>query len=215
MIDLSTAKDPPAARECPYCLSYGDFNPVSGMTLLFLKGHDAGYRGTVSEPAPTGYRADEFLVRMEYEKRPSVLRIVSPKRDNYLLESRFEVPTWMPNLSIDDNASLHDALMNSIRGPFLADDRNSLAANFHELIRCCWWKRYPVAGRDLWPMLEAHGVQPSLRDETIKFFDFGLDLLRQAQGRSAVKKKCMPSMSQGRYLTKRHRELNIQFFGHP
>ena len=213
MRDLSRAKDPPAAWECPYCLSYKDESwPVPNAELILLNKQDAGYRCVVADQSQNVNFTDRFLVRMEYERR-DILRSVMPGHDQYLDVRQYKVPTWMPELAIEDNAALHERLMQSLRTIFLADDRSSLAPGLHGIIHVCWWKRFPINGAELWPMLEAHGVLPRLRRDAIELIDFGLYTLRYAQGRAPNKRRRMPPMSQGRYLTKRHKEINIRCLG--
>ncbi|MEI9886580.1 MAG: hypothetical protein WDN08_08780 [Rhizomicrobium sp.] len=62
-------------------------------------------------------------------------------------------------------------------------------------------------------MLEAHGVQSHLKADVIELVDFALYTLRYAQGRAPNKRRRMPSMSEGRYLTKAEKEMNIRLFG--
>lgn len=211
---MSKAKNPPAARECPYCLSHRLLGYPTGTKLFFLQGPDAGYTGIV-ERARAKVREHEILVRMEYEKRKGLLRIVSTERDRCLPKKMFRVPNWMPELSIEDNAVLHSSMLSDIRCLFLAEDRYELKKGISGLFGCVWWRRFPLAGTDLWPMLEAHGVQSHLKDDAIELLDFGLGLLRKIQGRAAIKKKRMPPMSQSRYQTERQRELRVRIFGHP
>lgn len=155
-----------------------------------------------------------FFVHMEYEKR-GVLHSVMPGYDQYLDVRHYRVPTWLPELAIEDNAALHERLLQSIRTLFLADDRSSLAKGLHSIIQVCWWRRFPIDGAELWPMLEAHGVLTSLRADAVELFDFGLFTLLYAQGRAPNRRRRMTPMSQGRYLTKRQRELNTRLFGRP
>lgn len=62
MRDLSRAKDPPAAWECPYCLSYKDENwPAPGTELILLNKQDAGYRCVVADQSQITAFTDRFL----------------------------------------------------------------------------------------------------------------------------------------------------------
>ena len=215
MIDLSTAKDPPAAWECPYCLTFRESSYPPAAELIFLQGSDAGYRGIVVASPRVECREHEFLVKMEYEKREGHFRIASTERDRCLRQSHFEIPRWMPELSMDDNAALHESLLRNIRCLFLAENRAELTEGLHGVIGCLWWRRFPLRGEDLWPMLFAHGVQMHLKEEAEELIDFGLNLLRRVQGRAPIKKKRMRPMSQRSYQTERQRGLHIRISGHP
>jgi hypothetical protein len=120
----------------------------------------------------------------------------------------------MPPISIEDNALLHESLLLSLDRITAAHDRSMVGKSLRGIVGTCWSRRLPLDGADIWPMLDAHGVGPHLKADVIDFFEFGVSLLTATQGRSAVKRKRMPAMAQGRYLTTAQRELRLKIFGH-
>ncbi len=157
--------------------------------------------------------SDKFLVKMAYEETGR-LRMVMPHYELFLDVKVFAVPAWMPPLSIEDNSFIHDSLRYSVDKPIAASERGELGELMHSVIATCWQRRLPLRGVDIWPLLNAHGVSPHLEANVIDYFDFGTTLLTTAQRRTAVKRRRMPAMSKGRYLTAAQRELRVSLFGH-
>ncbi len=62
-------------------------------------------------------------------------------------------------------------------------------------------------------MIEAHGVARHQKARLLQTFEFGIKVLVLANGRQPIKRKRMPPMSVGRYLTSAQEELNIRLFG--
>jgi hypothetical protein len=202
-----------AVSGCPYCRASENPWPPEGTSLVFLKGIDAGQSGVVVKDSWGTCPSDRFLVKMEYEKTRA-LRMVMPSHELYLDSKLFVVPAWMPPISIEDNALLHECLLGSLDKITAAHGRSMVGNSLLGIIATCWWQRLPLDGADIWPMLDAHGVASNLKADFIEFFEFGVSLLTAIQGRPAVKRKRMRAMSQGRYLTKGRRELRLKKFGH-
>ena len=120
----------------------------------------------------------------------------------------------MPPLSIDDAAHLHDAVLRFLILAAQGPSQKAQLTALQGIISTCWWRRLPLNGGDIWPMLIAHGVSEKYRSVLGRHFDFGIDLLRSVNGRRAIKGKRMPSFSQNRYLSKAQRELWTRIFGH-
>jgi hypothetical protein len=143
---------------------------------------------------------------MEYESLPNRLRMVLPGHDLYVNYELFSVPEWMPNLSIDDNGAVHESLVTML--PLIAvgsHEINIVPDRLWRTVITIWQRRLPLYRDNLWPMMEAHGVSRTQKDTLMDFFDFGIKVLTLANGRPAIKRKRIPAMSQGRYLTNARR----------
>ncbi|MCP5372659.1 MAG: hypothetical protein H6907_13085 [Hyphomicrobiales bacterium] len=180
---------------------------------MFLNGIDVGHSGLVVADQWDTCPFDKFLVKMPYAKE-GTLRIVTPGRELFLDVNRFSVPPWMPPVSIEDNALLHQSLIDSLAVLAAAKDQKSVGDSLIGVIDSCWRNRLPLQGTDVWPMVEAHGIPPHRKSDFINLFDFGKNILISTLGRAAVKRRRMPAMSQGRYLTKKQRDLLVRLFGH-
>jgi hypothetical protein len=199
---------------CPYCLAKENPWPSKGTPLVFLNGMDSGWSGIVVEDPWGTCPSDRFLVKMEYEKRSDWLQTVMPSHQLYIDSRQYAVPDWMPPLSIEDNALLHESLMATL--PLLAPGQASDMKHnpLWRIVNICWRRRLPLDRNDIWPMMEAHGVELRHKSRLLDFIEFGILVLTATHGRPAVKRRRMAPMSKGRYLTNAQRELRIQLFGH-
>jgi hypothetical protein len=200
--------------DCPYCLAAQNPWPAIGKSLVFLNDTDVGEVGVVVKDVWGTCPSDRFLVRMAYETHPTALRMVMPAHDQYVAVESLRIPSWMPSLSIEDNARLHERFLLCRKALLSAQDRPSFAHTFASIVDLCWRHRLPLGGDEVWLVLEAHGIASRWRAEAIELFAFGVRLLTESSGRPAVKRKRMSPMSQGRYLTKAERELRLRIFGH-
>lgn len=198
---------------CPYCLAGMHPWPPIGTSIRFLNGSDVGQVGLVVEDDWGTCPSDRFLVRMGYQKANN-LRLVMPSHELFLDVDLMVIPSWMPSVSTEDNAHLHNALLRSLGFYSTASERFSVGELTRHVIAACWRRRLPLNGVDLWPLFMAHSVQVNIEAEFIEYFDFGISLLVATHGRKAIKQKRMPAMSKGRYLTKAQRELHLDIFGH-
>jgi hypothetical protein len=202
-----------AISRCPYCLASLHPWPPIGTTIIFLNGSVVGQSGMVVADQWGTCPRDRFLVKMSYDETGK-LRMVMPSHELFLDAEMLAVPVWMPPVSIEDNAFLHNSLPDSLDKLTTECDRGSLGESLHSIIATCWRRRLPLGGADIWPFLNAHGVAPRLKAVVIDYFDFGTRLLTKTQGRSAVRRRRMPAMSKGRYLTKAQRDLRLKILGH-
>lgn len=200
--------------DCPYCLAAKTPWPAIGRSLIFLSETDVGQVGVVVKDAWGTCPPDRFLVRMAYEKHPTMLRMVRPRHELYLEVCSLLIPDWMPPLSIEDNAHLHERLLLRHGDLVAVQDRSAFRGLLASIVDVCWRCRLPLTGQEIWLLLEAHGVDARWRQEVIELFAFGIELLTGSNGRPAVKRRRMRPMSQGRYLTKGDRELRLRIFGH-
>ena len=179
-----------AVSRCPYCLAARHPWPPVGTSIIFLNGSDAGQSGTVVADEWGTCPPDRLLVKMSYEET-GALRMVMPGNELFLDVGELIVPAWMPPVSIEDNAFIHDSLLRS--QPTAICGRQTFGELLSSIAATCWRRRLPLEGVDIWPLLNAHGVSPSLEAKVIDYFDFGIKLLTSTQGRAAVKRRRMPA----------------------
>ena len=201
------------ALACPYCLAAQSPWPVVGTSLMFLNGIDVGQVGVVVRDKWGTCPSDRFLVKMEYEKQSDVLRMVMPRHELYLDVNLLRIPDWVPSVSIEDNARLHERFL-CCGGLAAAQDRDGFGTAFADVVHVCWQHRLPLNAEEIWLALQAHGLDPHSKARVVELFEFGTGLLVRTHGRPAIKRKRMPPMSRGRYLTKAERELRLRIFGH-
>jgi hypothetical protein len=199
--------------ECPFCLARQHPWPQIGTLITLLSGFDVGQSGVVVADQWGTCPPDRFLVKMAYAES-GALRMVMPSHDLFLDVEQLIVPAWMPSLSIEDNGFLHEGLLRSLEGLKAARGRENIGKSLLSVIATCWGRRLPLRGAEFWLLLNAHGIDSHLKSDVIDYFDFGTKLLTQTQGRPAVKRRRMPAMSKGRYLTKAQRALRAEIFGH-
>jgi len=202
-----------AIAECPFCLARQYPWPQVGTLITLLSGFDVGQSGEVVADQWGTCPPDRFLVKMAYHE-PGALRMVMPSHELFLDVERLVVPAWMPSLSIEDNGFLHESLLLSLEDIKAARGRENVGKSLLSLIATCWGRRLPLRATELWLLLNAHGVGSELKPDVVDYFDFGTKLLTQTQGRPAVKRRQMPAMSRGRYLTEAQRALRAEIFGH-
>lgn len=200
--------------DCPYCLAAQNPRPAVGKSLIFLNGINVGLVGVVVNDVWGKCPSDSFLVRMEYEKHPTALQMVMPRHDLYLEAGSLLTPNWMPPLSIEDNARLHERLLCCRSQLMAVKDRSSFGSAFTGIIDVCWRHRLPLSGEEVWLAPNAHDIGLRWKADVIGLFTFGMGLLTGARGRSANKRRRMPPMSQGRYLTKAERKLHLSLSRH-
>jgi hypothetical protein len=202
-----------AIAECPFCLARQHPWPQIDTLITLLSGVDVGQSGVVVADQWGTCPPDRFLVKMAHHES-GTLRMVMPSHELFLDVKQLVVPAWMPPLSIQDNGFLHESLLRSLEDIKAARGRESVGKSVLSIIATCWGRRLPLRGAELWLLLNAHGVGSELKSDVIDYFDFGMKLLTQTQGRAAVKRRRMPAMSRGRYLTKAQRALHVEIFGH-
>jgi hypothetical protein len=145
---------------------------------------------------------------MEYERSDAKLRMVNPGHDLYVDCALFNVPDWMPPLSIEDNDAIHDSLLTALPNEILRAHPLEIAPDsIWPLVVTTWRRRLPLQGTDIWPMIAAHGVSDDKKTQLLSNFEFGLKVLTLANGRPPIKRKRMQPMSAGRYMTKARRNL--------
>jgi hypothetical protein len=180
---------------------------------LFLSGGDVGQVGVVVDNAEIARSIGRFTVKLPCDP-DHVTTMVNPEHDLFIDRALMTVPQWMPPLSIEDACALHEMVLDVLRWPPQRPRRKAAAKMVKGLIARCWGDRLPVSGAEVWGIVAAHGALPELEKPLIELFEFGMELIVETQGRPPVKRRRMPPLSRGRYLTKRNRELWLRHFGH-
>ena len=183
---------------CPFCKGRMIASVSPGERIVLLQGMHAGQCATVSNQP--GWSDDEFFVQFDFEKGRTLTRI-HYKRDKFTRLPVGTIPNWLCQLSIDDLSALEDSsLLTALN--FASAQRNRNWANLLlPLIATVRSRRLPILSADVWPTFFAHGFPEKQKSNFNKFFDFGIELLVSLNGRPAIRRKKMQSMSRGRYLT--------------
>ena len=193
-----------ARAGCPFCRGRMIASVARGDRIVFLSGRHAGVQATVF--SERGNREDEFLVNLDSDP-PHQQMTVSYNRDFFARTPIDEIPSWLCNLSVDDLCEVdHAALRFALRLATAANVKLSPYVLL-PLITVARQKRLPVLGADFWPTLEVHGLPKRLKRSFCAKFDFAIEVLVSMVGRPAIKKKRVPAMSIGRYLTPGQREF--------
>ncbi len=196
---------------CPYCLARKREMPGIGQKVMFLSDSQIGHTGIRLDDSSLGPCIDQFTVRMNYESKFRD-RTVNRHIDLYIIEPFNLPPNWAPPLSLEDTLAIHEAMLRVI--DLRCIEKIKLSDSIFPVVSACWFTRSPVSGKDIWPIMIAHGFEAAEQNEFVKLFDFGFQLLVRTQGRAPIKRKLMKPFSKGRYLSKKKRELWIQHFGH-
>ncbi len=202
---------PAATVGCPYCRSIFHLEPSSGETVIFLAGIQIGTWGTVM-PSEHQLPPGEFFVQAG--RSSDCMRICQGERDRPIPVEKYEVPDWMPPLCMEDCHYLHASLAKALSLPSKGADRATVSAAVIPAISCCWSRKLPVFGCDIWAMLAAHKVPDSYERIIVEAFDFGIDLTVNLNGRPANKRRRMAPMSRIRYLTKAQEPFWTSVTGH-
>lgn len=181
---------------CPFCRTIAEQLPTAGRQIIFLSGYNCGEVGTV---IGTGPDQDELEYKMEGEPEHFSYR-TSRKYASFIDLASFSVPDWAPPVSIEDAHEVHWGLVNA----FVAADSRQAGRPLEDalkgLIMAVWARRLPLTADQVWPMLSAHGWPEGTRVAMLARYSFGLNLLRDATGRQAVKRKAMPPFGSPRYV---------------
>jgi hypothetical protein len=186
-----------AKAGCPFCRGRMIASVSAGQRIILLKGMYAGRFATVSDKP--GWSEDEFLVRFDDEDGDTLTRI-SYRMDNFLCLPMTKIPTWLCHLSIDDLAAIEDACLQLALKYALAKKSTPWSDLLLPIIATVRGRRLPVLSNDVWPTLLAHGFSRKEKANFQRFFNFAI-LLISLNGRAPIKRKRMPPMSRGRYLS--------------
>lgn len=187
-----------AKSNCPFCKGRMITSLRPGDRIIILQGMYSGRAATVSDQP--GWSNDEFLVHFDYETGDTLTRI-GYKRDRFAYSPIAKIPNWLCHLSMDDLSALDESALLTVINFASAKISENWANLLLPLIATVRSRRLPVLAADIWPTLTAHGFSRKKMKNFHKFFDFGIELLASLHGRPAIRRKKMPPMSRGRYLT--------------
>lgn len=198
------------ANGCPFCIAREDRTPTVGERILFLSS-DYGRTGVRVHSANFRPNADEFLVRMDDDPR-GYTRSVRQTLYLFVVEPFSPAAPWMPQLSFEDVFAIHESLLRACEN--IMHSKQPFEDAIIPIVSTSWQFRLPVNGEEIWPMLAVHGFSQTNRQEFIRDFRFGFEFLVRTNGRAPIRKKRMPPLSKGRYLSENQRVLWLKHFGH-
>ena len=183
------------SSSCPFCQLATRKLPGIGSQIIFLSGHNCGQIGDVVE---LGSDQDELHYTVPGEPEGWSHR-ANRRFESFIDLSGFSIPEWAPPVSIEDAHTVHWGLVNA----FVQADSEGAVQPLDEalkgLISAVWHHRLPLTAEHVWPMLLAHGWPPQTLLSVKQRYTFGLELLRGATGRRAIKRKAMTPFSSARY----------------
>jgi len=180
---------------CPFCLARNQALPKIGERIRFLSDFRAGQIGVVIEsPSSIPLRPGEFLVEMDGELAGHQ-QMVHAELDLFEPLPGTPVPAWAPPISLREAEEL-DRIVISLCDESTWDyNRLPSMPLFYALIRHVWWKRLPIEPEEMWQFLEAHGAPSRWRNQLMRLYREGRELLIYSMGRKPVKKKRVSPLS--------------------
>ena len=176
-----------ALSGCPFCIAACQAVPEIGTRFRIISGFKVGEKGTVVEwPKDFTPIPNQFPAQLDNE--PSQFRIILENELIQILPAP-PVPPWAPPLCLQDAADLDSAVVNFCNQSYHGENWNLDWSAFYEIVRTIWTKRLPIESRELWAVLNAHGVPERWRRKLSEFFTKGRDLLVYSVGKSPIKKK--------------------------
>lgn len=179
---------------CPFCLARNGDLPKVGEKIRLLSDYRAGRTMKVVEaPSELPLRPGEILVEVD-DDEPGFQQVVHTEWE--LIETLPGPPTpaWAPSISLREAEEL-DRIVLKCCDQSTGDSRQtSNLQPFYDLIRHVWQRRLPIEPKEIWAVLEAHGVPSNLRNRLIKLYKEGRELLVYAAGRKPIKKKRVPPL---------------------
>jgi len=179
---------------CPFCLARTTGLPKVKDRIQILTDYRAGLKGTVVETPPSiSLRKGEFLVQFDHD-RPEIQQKVSLERDLILIgfTSEEPIPIWAPPITLREATELDNAVIQFCQRGFSGNRWKPHLLSFYEIIKRVWSKRLPVEAKEVWAILEAHGVPQLYKKRLTELFHDGRNLLEYAIGRKPIKKKGVP-----------------------
>lgn len=141
----------------------------------------------VQSPAPPPLPPSEFLARMDGEPQHWQRRILPMDLIEVLPKS--EPPPWAPPVEMRVAAELDGIVVKFCEAGFRNGHWFVDWPSFYQIIHFIWTNRLPLEAREVWAVLEAHGIPPEFRDELSTFFRRGRELLVYAVGKRPFKNR--------------------------
>jgi len=181
---------------CPFCLARGMQKPKVGDRVILLSNYRAGRKGTVSKVRlDKRYPKTTFLIRADGDE-PNVEQIVNMDFDLCMLVKNNEpFPNWLPPLCLRECSELEEVVVAFCIANFFMGKWKWNQRAFWRVIHLVWSKRLPLAGDEIWQVVEAHGAPSSARTRVQRQFTEGTGLLVYTHGRPPIKKKRVAPMT--------------------
>jgi hypothetical protein len=180
---------------CPFCSSRRIGIPQIGERFRIIFGSGTGKTGTVVEwPNNLPKIENEFLAQMDYES-PEWQSRVSIVHQLIQMLPPDSVPVWAPPLCLEDAGKLDECIVNLCNRSFQHGKWETDWTSFNGVIYAVWYHRLPLEQKDLWLVLQAHGVPETTRISLLDFYQKGRDLLIYAIGRKPIRKKRVQPLS--------------------
>jgi hypothetical protein len=189
-----TAQDWGCLSGCPFCMASTLGIPKIGTRFRIISGFKVGEKGTVVEwPKDSTPIPNQFLA--QFYSEPGQFRIIL-KQDLIQLLPAPAPPAWAPPLCLQDAADLDSVVVNFCNKSFQDGEWILDWLAFYEIVSAIWTKRLPIQSRELWAVLDAHGVPEKWRRKLSEFFTKGRDLLLYSVGKRPFKNKRVEPLSQ-------------------
>ena len=201
-----------AVRGCPFCRATFHMPPQVGERVFFLSGLSVGTWATVV-PIDRPTEDVEFWVQRRGE---TTLRTICGRQDQVVPVEAFEIPKWLPPLCIEDSFYVHLSAWGLLSLPESEEggiDLSGVMQAVNATVACCWSRRLPLTGMDIWHLVSAHGVPNIYKAPICQIFDAGMKLLVSTNGKVPNQRRRMSPLSQSRYLTKNKEALRERLFG--
>jgi hypothetical protein len=178
---------------CPFCIASALGIPKTGTRFRIISGFKVGEQGTVVKwPKDSTPIPNQFLAQLETES--GQFRIIL-EEDLIQLLPALPPPSWAPPLGLQDAADLDSVVVNFCNKSFQDGEWVLDWLVFYEIVRTIWTKRLPIQSRELWAVLDAHGVPEKWRRKLSDFFTRGRDLLIYSAGKRPFKNKRVEPLS--------------------
>lgn len=206
---LAKGIDAGSAEECPFCKARGETKFPIGSHVVLMNGCKAGISGTTIDGRPQVY-GDKIAVRLDEEfcHGPG-FHVFNLQVDLLCVDTNLSTPQWLSPLSTDDLVYVDEAVLRSLGDIDCFNSSNLRPESLFPIIGAIWNRRLPVRGDDLAETLIMHGFPAGQRRRLVNSINFGLDLLVWSHGRSPIKRRRMPPMSQP-YYEKSRRNADLR-----
>jgi hypothetical protein len=188
-----SAQDHGCLSGCPFCIASSLGIPKIGTQFRIISGFKVGEKGTVVK-WPKNFTSIPNQFPAQLDNEPGEFRIILENELIQLLPAPAP-PSWAPPLCLQDAADLDSVLVNFCNKSFQDGEWDLDWSAFYEIVRTIWTKRLPIESRELWAILNAHGVPEKWRRKLSEFFTKGRDLLIYSAGKSPIRKKRIEPLS--------------------
>jgi hypothetical protein len=180
---------------CPFCIASTNNHFSPGERIRLLSGSRAGKQATVLDP-PEHFKNDPNMILVQSdEDDPSIRQMVNLDLELVELLPSAPVPPWAPPISIRKTYELHECIINFCEKSTQGSSKKMHLTSLYLLIWHIWKRRLPLEPKEVWNMLEAHGVPLNWRTSTMNILRHGLSLLMTVYGKKPVKKFRVEPMS--------------------